>query len=268
MPKYFRKYNYPSILFKQTQVHSKYLNRVVTLDTYTPRLPKRAHIQLPVLFFNDGQILRDMNISKILRKLLKDKRIQPCILIGIHSNQNRNHELGTAQYLQTDGYGISAQAYQSFIIKELIPSLQAPSSTEFHIAGYSLGGLSALDIVLNHPNIFKSVGVFSGALWWRDKPFSSKQPNANLIIPKKISSLNHPPKARFWFQTGALDESTDRDNNGIIDTIDDTLRTIVALHRNGVSKKDISYLEIKGGKHNWKTWAKTMPHFLTTINKL
>ena len=41
------------------------------------------------------------------------------------------------------------------------------SFKEKSFCGFSLGGLSALDIVWNHPTEFTKVGVFSGSLWWR-----------------------------------------------------------------------------------------------------
>ena len=263
MTRYFRKYNFPSIILKQGNIYSEHLERTVLIDTYTPRLPQKAQSQLPIFIFNDGQILRDMDISRLLRKLLRNKKIQPCIIIGIHSNENRNHELGTTQYLESEGHGILAQAYQDFIIQELLPLLKTTHNTgHFSIAGFSLGGLSALDLCLNHPNIFRSVGVFSGALWWRDYPFIPSQPNANLIIPRKINALKQTPPNQFWFQTGTLDEKNDRDHNGIIDVIDDTLRTIQALREKGVPKKHIAYVEVKGGRHDWQTWKKAMPYFL------
>ena len=265
MPKYFRKYNYPHIIYSQKHIYSNHLRRNVIFDTYTPNISKRAKNQLPTIVFNDGQTLQNMEITKILRKLLKNNRIRPCIVVGVHSTPNRHHELGTTQYLQSDGNGILAQAYQEFIINELIPRLQFDNSDKFYIAGFSLGGLSALDITLNHPKTFSGVGVFSGALWWRDKPFSANHPNANLIIPRKIQSHQQVPNTQYWFQTGSLDEDNDRDKNGIIDVIDDTLRTIVFLQHYRVEKKNISYVEIKGGKHHWQTWAKAMPKFLMTI---
>ncbi len=265
MALYFRKYNFPSILRHTSVMNSNYLKRKVILDTYSPRTPKSAPYNHPVIIFNDGQLLRNMDISKILRKLLKIKKIQPCIIIGIHSDQNRHHELGTTQFLEANGHGIFAQAYQEFILKELMSHLHIDSSHKIYIAGFSLGGLSALDISLNHPNIFSGVGVFSGALWWRDRPFQAKRPNAHLIIPQKIHLSHHVPNIKYWFLAGTLEETNDRDKNGIIDVIDDTLNTIVSLQRAGVSPKNISYVEVKGGKHQWQTWAKAMPRFLMTI---
>ena len=61
----------------------------------------------------------------------------------------------------------------------------------------------------------------------------------------------------------------DRNNNGIIDSIDDTTDLIDELVKKGYHRdtdghrRDIRYVEIKGGKHNQDTWSAIMPDFLT-----
>jgi len=260
---YFRKYLYTPIQEKRVHFLADILERVVTMDIYQPKIRKLAP-NIPILLFNDGQDLEKIQIKPIFRKLLTNRHIKPCIIVGIHSNANRNHELGTTQFLESNGYGKDAAAYQDFIIHQLIPYLkdQFGERSPFFMAGFSLGGLSALDLVLNHPDSFAGVGVFSGALWWRDYPFIPSQPNANLIIPRKIQSLKDTPKQKFWFQAGTLEETSDRDNNGVIDVIDDSLRTIQELKKKKVPQQRITYVEIKGGKHDYATWRKAMGGFL------
>ncbi len=59
-----------------------------------------------------------------------------------------------------------------------------------------------------------------------------------------------------------MDEKNDRNNNGIIDSIDDTLDIIKELHHKGYHDDDIFYLEMKEGRHDAKTWATAFPIFL------
>ena len=54
----------------------------------------------------------------------------------------------------------------------------------------------------------------------------------------------------------------DRNNNGIIDSIDDTLGLIDDLISKGYDKQAIRYLELKDGRHDIATWARAMPVFL------
>jgi hypothetical protein len=60
-----------------------------------------------------------------------------------------------------------------------------------------------------------------------------------------------------------MDEAVDRNNNGIIDSIDDTLDVIKELEKKGYERPaDMYYLEIAEGKHDIATWAIAMPSFL------
>jgi hypothetical protein len=59
-----------------------------------------------------------------------------------------------------------------------------------------------------------------------------------------------------------LDEKSDRNNNGIIDSIDDALDLMMELKRKGYPAESIKYLELPDGKHDVPTWANALPVFL------
>lgn len=60
-----------------------------------------------------------------------------------------------------------------------------------------------------------------------------------------------------------MDETKDRNHNGIIDSIDDTLDVIKELETKGYkNEKDIYYMEMKDGHHDIATWGRAMPVFL------
>jgi hypothetical protein len=68
---------------------------------------------------------------------------------------------------------------------------------------------------------------------------------------------------QFYFATGSLDETADRNNNGIIDSIDDTLDLIKELVVKGYyEQKDICYVNYDDGRHDIPTWGRAMPAFL------
>ena len=78
-----------------------------------------------------------------------------------------------------------------------------------------------------------------------------------------IKNGNYNQHLKFWLQCGTNDETADRNKNGIIDAIDDTLDVIKELKLKGYSKaNDITYVEIKGGKHDLPTWGKAFPDFI------
>ncbi len=79
-----------------------------------------------------------------------------------------------------------------------------------------------------------------------------------------ISQSSKKEGLKFWFQTGTKDEKFDRNDSGIIDSIEDTLDLMGELRKLGYEDpSDITYLEVEGGEHNFKTWAEALPQFLT-----
>jgi esterase/lipase superfamily enzyme len=176
-------------------------------------------------------------------------------------------EYGVAAEKDYNGRGAKAGLYVQFIFEELLPFIHktyaVKSFKEKAFAGFSLGALSALDIVWNHPKEFAKVGSFSGSFWWRNKSYKDGYTDAkNRIMHNQIKKGNYYPWLKFFFECGALDEIQDRNHNGIIDSIDDTLDLIKELKRKGYGDNSIKYLELEYGKHDVPTWANAFPYFL------
>lgn len=263
-----------NILVEQHVISSVFLDREVKVDFYFP--PKKAsaepHVPTPqinLLLINDGQDLVTMNFGEILEGLYDSGSVSDLFCVGIHCSKDRKNEYATARYLDYKGRGTKAAFYTRFILEELIPYIRSTvvfSFKEKSFAGFSLGGLSALDIVWNHPQEFCKVGVFSGSLWWRDKDQNDADfdENINRIMHTQVKLDPHfYPWLKFFFEVGTLDEVADRNNNGIIDSIDDTLSFIDILAAKGFEKNtSIKFLQLPEGRHDVPTWAKAFPDFL------
>lgn len=222
--------------------------------------------------------MEELGMEAILSSLYRESAIRPIICAAIHAGKERKMEYGIASQPDYLGRGARAAAYTSFIMQELIPYIKnhyaVPAFKQKAFAGFSLGGLMALDIVWNHPTEFTKAGVFSGSLWWRsiDQHEKEYDDNQHRIMHQEIRKGNYQPGLKFFFQSGNKDETNDRNNNGIIDSIDDTLDLIRELVAKGYdAEKDICYIELPEGAHDIPTWAKAMPEFLKwgwgTINK-
>jgi enterochelin esterase-like enzyme len=247
---------------------SVYLKREVLIDFYLPPIIENLN-GVNLLLINDGQDLSKMDFENMLNKLYNDGEIEPLFCVGIHCGADRKNEYGTAHSLNDKGEGAKAALYSRFIMEELLPftrkQYQVSSFSEKAFCGFSLGGLSALDIVWNYAKEFSKVGVFSGSLWWRsvsqDAPDFDE--DKHRIIHNEIRNGEYHSWLKFFFETGTLDETADRNNNGIIDSIDDTLALIRELEKKGYdAEKDIRYLELRDGKHDVTTWGRAFPEFL------
>ncbi|MFY7912000.1 MAG: alpha/beta hydrolase [Emticicia sp.] len=224
---------------------------------------------LKVLYMNDGQDFDALKIDKIFEDLYANARIHPIVFVGIHTNENRLREYGTASVTDYKGRGNLANLYQSFIISEFFPFIIAnykvsSLSIDNYFCGFSLGGLSAMDLVWGNPNYFSKVGAFSASFWWRKKAYEDGYDDHNdRIMHVLVRNGNYNPGQKFWLECGTNDEKDDRNNNGIIDSIDDTLDLISELEIKGYKREiDIKYVEVEGGEHNHKTWSEVMPEFL------
>lgn len=222
-----------------------------------------------LLLINDGQELDRMGLVGILEELDGRGGLEPLLCVGIHAGAARKMEYGTAGRPDYQGWGNSAGAYSRFILEELIPAIRmrfgVASFRQKAFAGFSLGALSAMDIVWHHSQEFAVLGCFSGSFWWRtkDKSDPSYNERCDRIMHDEVRRGGYYPWLRFFFECGTEDERDDRNHNGVIDSIDDTQDLMAELVKKGYDPgKDMRYLEIEGGRHEVGTWARAMPEFL------
>jgi len=247
-------------------INSELLKREVICDVLMPDELDHAR-PISLLLLNDGQETANLEIKETLQKLANANSIKQVVVVAIHAGEERLQEYGVACKPDFKKRGSKAGIYTSFIKTELLPALAQLIPVEKYetiaFAGYSLGGLSALDIAWHNPQLFDKVGVFSGSLWWRSKELGKGYTDADRIAHAMIRETEAKPDLKFWLQTGTNDESADRNKNGIIDSIDDTIDLIKELEAKGYTRpNDIRYVEMVGGRHDAPTWAKAMPKFL------
>jgi len=255
------------ILVENVYIPSLWLERDVIVDFYLPKnIPDPGMLNL--LLINDGQDLSKFDFDIMLDKLYTGNEMEPLLCAGIHCGKDRKMEYGTVEPLDFKGRGARAKDHKKFVFEELLPYIRKNymirNFKEKSYAGFSLGGLTAIDVVWNHPNEFSKAGVFSGSLWWRLKDLQHGYvEETDRIMHKQVREGNFYPRLKFFFATGSLDEKMDRNSNGIIDSIDDTQDLINELEKKGYRVgADISYINYEDGKHDVKTWGRAMPAFL------
>ena len=250
------------LIVESIELQSRYLKRAVKIDLYHDNAEME---NCSLLLINDGQDLVKMGFSNILRRL----KLRPLIIAGIHCSEDRKNEYGMSSGPDYKGWGAKAGAYEKFVVKELIPLLRSRfkniAFTDMSFSGFSLGGLSAFDIAWNHPEIFSMTAVFSGSLWWRsvDKIDKDYNPWVHRMMHRQVNESKIHTGFRFFFECGELDELEDRNKNGVIDSIDDTIDLMRILVRKGYREgSDIYYLQMPDGRHDVPSWAKALPVFL------
>ncbi len=251
------------------QLPSRHLARTVRVEVFLPvGYDEKPKTDYPLLLLNDGQDMAALGMADILRQLYESRAIRPLLVAAIHTSGERIQEYGVSGHPDYKQRGAKAGDYARFVMRELLPALKkyyrcSPSAQDWAIAGFSLGGLSAFDIGWHYAWQFSKIGVFSGSFWWRAQAFDPSDPDSHRILIDVLRRSRPRSGLRFWLQAGTLDEESDRNQNGIIDAIDDTLDVIRELERLGYRLgKDIHYVQVEGGRHDLPTWAKVMPDFL------
>ena len=254
---------------KETEdsVYSRHLQRHVKLTIINTPVPDDKN-SFNLLLLNDGDDIDQLRVKEITDSLYKKKLIQPLVVVAIHTS-DRMKELGIADYPDYKNNGSSAAKYSAFVYDELYPFIKKKTGVRkfnsITIAGYSLGPLSAFDIAWDHADRIDKVGVFSGSFWYRDKDASAADysDDKDRMMMNKISSSRKRPHLKYWFYAGDEEEKGDGDKDGVIDVVDDTKDLITVLNsKNAVSADDITFTEIKEGKHDYPSWSHIFPQFL------
>lgn len=244
---------------------SIYLGRDVIMDIFLPNNYYKNEEPCKVLFLNDGQNWKALRLAASLINM--EEKLDPVIIVALHCGRERLLEYGTAAMADYKNRGNKAAAYTFFITQELIPYIECqyrvPADPNYRaFAGFSLGGLSAFDIVWHHPHLFSKAGVFSGSFWWRHAPNGQEDADQDRIMHKLVTAGQFHNNLKFWFSAGTAEEKEDRNKNGIIDVIDDILDLMDELRQLGYTDDHIRYVEIDGGTHHEDSWGAVFPEFL------
>lgn len=247
------------------EFHSERLGNSRSIDVFLPPDYRKSGEVYDLLYVNDGQDQGSFDLHHTLAQLYRRRQIRPIVVVAIPTNADRLQEYGTAVAPNAQGLGQRAGEYAAFITEELLPYLKDSFRINGRAAflGVSLGGLSAFDIVWTYPELFTTVGVMSGSFWWRAGTDETAIPPDALIAHEMVRRGPYRAPFRAWFEAGTRDETSDRDNNGVIDAIQDTLELIEALEDLGYARgRELAYVEIENGRHNFATWAAVLPDFL------
>lgn len=253
-----------NIYIENHTLNSKHLKREVKLDLYIPENKG----SLGLLLMNDGQDGKALQFKSALESFSVSCLQLTPLAVGIHA-ADRIHEYGTTYSADYKKRGRGAASYHKFILTELLPMIYnnfeiSSDKSRRAVMGFSMGALSAFDIVYQNPQVFGLAGCFSGSFWWRKKSyFRGFDEKRDRIVHRMVRKQGFKPGLRFWFMAGTLEEDEDRNNNGIIDVIDDQLDLISQLTCVGYKPYyDIHYLEIENGTHDQQTWKMAIPVFL------
>ena len=219
------------IRFKKFQ--SKFVD-ARTIDIWLPKNYSSKQ-KYSVIYMHDGQMLFDStttwnkqewNVDEHLSKLLKEEKIENCIVVGIYNNGSKRHLEFTPQkaleiflskaeldstileignLVKSPNTPLLADNYLKFIVKELKPFVDKKYSTykdkkHTSIMGSSMGGLISMYAVCEYPKVFGNAACLS--THW-PLIFRKGNPGTEAIfkyLDKNLPSVKK--KNRFYFDCG------------------------------------------------------------------
>ncbi len=189
-------YKYPPS--EVVTIYSKVLNEDRKVYVHCPKLDSAdLNKRFPVLYLMDGENHFELLARYVDYLSRPDVSAMPeIILIGI-SNTKRTRDLTpTNSLINYDGkpdsssYKLSGGNgnFLQFMETELIPQIEKNYKTGPYkiFAGHSFGGLSTINCMLIHPDMFDAYIAVSPSLWW-DKEYLLKMTDKKL---KNGSVLN------------------------------------------------------------------------------
>lgn len=249
-----------------------------------PGYDAQRGIRYPVLYLDDGQDLETVRVRESLAAGYADGTLQPLILVAMHMPKDRmgayglsDRAAGTSVIGPTKygPVGTQAHAYSEWVAKTLVPWVDAQYRTQATprgraILGWSLGGLNALNLAWEYPEVFGTVGAFSPSFWISAESDDAEAVQRTRLAQRQVEAGPPHPGLRAFFAVGTAEETDDRDGDGTIDVLDDTRDLIAALVRQGATfdadgatpGADVALHVLPGGKHRQDSWAQMLPVFL------
>jgi uncharacterized protein len=172
----------PVFICKGDCIFSDILNEKRDIWIYLPKMeddPDLNKQQYPVVYLFDAEEQYAGFRELMLKENADGSRVfRDVIIVGIR-NTNRSRDL-TPTHSVLDSKGKKAREFKpsgggdkfiAFIGEELIPYIEGkyPVSSERILVGHSLGGLTTINILLNHPELFSGYIASDPSMWWDDK---------------------------------------------------------------------------------------------------
>lgn len=197
-------YNDPIPVHETFTLVSKKVGELRTINVWVPLEYKTSKDSFPVLYMPDGGLKEDFpHIANTLAELIKSKKIQPLILVGIENTERRRDLTGPTEVEKDKEIAPvvgGSENFRAFIKDELFGEIEKRYRTthEKGIIGESLAGLFVTETFILYPDMFDYYIAFDPSLWWN---------NEHLIKTAKeyLSKFPTTPK-RFWFAGSGIED--------------------------------------------------------------
>jgi uncharacterized protein len=190
------------ILGNIDKVHSKILGEDRNIWVYVPNsgtndVYSKQHYPVVYLLDGDAHFYSVVGMIQQLSSVNGNTICPEMIVVGI-PNTDRTRDLTPTHVnadlpfmdsnsTKTSGGG---EKFIEFIEKELMPHIDSAYPTEPYkiLIGHSFGGLTAMNTLIHHTNLFNSYIVIDPSMWWDHKKLLAEAKEA--LATKQFTNLN------------------------------------------------------------------------------
>jgi predicted alpha/beta superfamily hydrolase len=184
------------VIGTKDSLHSEVLNENRFYEVYLPPSynPANKTVRFPVLYLLDGDA-HFHSVSGLIQQLaggVNGNTLFPEMIVIAINNTDRTRDLTPIHYdtgpdgkpaafLKTSGGG---ESFVRFLQFELIPHIESsyPTAPFRMLVGHSFGGLTAINILLNHTELFNAYIAIDPSMWWANRSLLKE---AEKIFPAK-----------------------------------------------------------------------------------
>ncbi len=188
------------IIGKTDSVRSKILNEERTIWVYLPGgYDAAAQQRYPVIYLLDA----DWNFAAFtgmvheLSEVIGNTVVPPSIIVSIPNTDRTRDLTPTNGMVGPDGKRVDdfktsggGEKFTAFIQTELIPHIDSAYHTAPYkmLIGHSFGGLTAMNIIINHTDMFNDYIVIDPSMWWDGRKLLTQA--ADAFKQKKFEGKN------------------------------------------------------------------------------
>ncbi|WP_338238249.1 alpha/beta hydrolase [Persicobacter diffluens] len=236
-----------------------------------------------VLYMHDGQMLWDANttwnkqeweVDENMGKLLEDKKVPPCIIVGVHNveairhadyfpekpfkslkkaSQDSIYALKRGTEPLFGGIQIDSDDYLKFLVKELKPYIDThyavyTDRSHTFVAGSSMGGLISMYAICEYPEIFGAAACIS--THWPGIFSNENNPVPQAFFNYLEKHLPDPATHKIYFDYGTATLDALYEVHQL--KVDEIMRT------KGYTAENWETRKFEGENHSEDSWKKRL----------
>jgi enterochelin esterase-like enzyme len=170
----------------------------VPITIISTKMPDKKE-DMNLLLFSNRSLLEEVRAKKIIDSLVKNKLLQPLILVAFEGNET-DYGIEEANVPEAKQY----KKFNAFVIDELLPYIKKNAVirkfNSVAMCGSQNAAIAAFDIAWNNDEKIQKVGMFS--------PNFSMDATNNDATYQLLQTSRKRPKLSFFVAAKGLDSST------------------------------------------------------------